>query len=91
LDLDCRCKELQQPDVRKSRSDDGELPHTGASRWQKGLKASWRQPTLGAISRSGTIEETITSDKNLGSPGTDDPKHPLAELLYALGLPYDYR
>jgi hypothetical protein len=35
-----RCKELQQPDVRKSRSDDGELPHTGAFRWQKGLKAS---------------------------------------------------
>ena len=27
-DLDCRCKELQQPDVRKSRDDDGDLPYT---------------------------------------------------------------
>jgi hypothetical protein len=39
----------------------------------KGLKALG-QPTLGAISRRGTTEETITSEKNLGSPGTDDPK-----------------
>jgi hypothetical protein len=28
LDLHCRPKELQQPDVRKWRDDDGELPYT---------------------------------------------------------------
>jgi len=29
-------------------------------------------------------------EQDLGSPGTDDPKHLLAELLCALGLPCDY-
>jgi hypothetical protein len=57
----------------------------------KGIEGKLAATGLVAISRSGTTEETITSDKNLGSPGTDDPKHPFAERLCALGLPHDYR
>jgi len=40
----------------------------------KAIESEYRQPALGAISRSGTTEETITSNKNLGSPGMHDPK-----------------
>jgi hypothetical protein len=35
-------------------------------------------------------EETITSNKNLGSPGTDDPKMFLATVVRAVGPSSDY-
>ena len=56
----------------------------------KGLKAEQGQPALRAMSRSGGRRRRITSNKNLGSPGTDDPKHLLAELLCAPAVSRDY-